>query len=70
MKLAAGDKVVISPGLHTETLKPSGEGTAEKLIVIEFLPGVHEFAAGDAIPIAVVRLQFLRCSDAAQADRH
>lgn len=40
-KLAPGDKVIISPGTQEETLKPSGEGTAEKPIVIRFLPGTH-----------------------------
>ena len=41
IKLAPGDKVIISPGIQEETLKPSGEGTAEKPIVIRFLPGTH-----------------------------
>jgi parallel beta-helix repeat protein len=41
LRLAPGDQVIISPGLQEETLKPSGEGTAEKPIVIRFLPGVH-----------------------------
>jgi len=47
--LAPGDKVTIAPGLHEATLKPSGAGTAEKPIVIEFLPGVHEFAVATAL---------------------
>ena len=33
--------MIIAPGLQTETLKPVGEGTAAKPIVIRFLPGVH-----------------------------
>jgi Right handed beta helix region len=41
MKLAPGDKVIISPGFQEETLKPSGAGTAEKPVVIQFLPGIH-----------------------------
>ena len=41
IKLAPGDKVVIAPGLQEETLKPVGGGTAEKPVVIQFLPGVH-----------------------------
>jgi len=49
MRLAAGDKVVISPGVQDETLKPSGEGTAEKPIVIQFLPGVHTIAMKNVI---------------------
>ena len=45
LKLAPGDRVVVAPGLHAETLKPFGEGTAENPIVIAFLPGVHAFAS-------------------------
>jgi Right handed beta helix region len=41
IKLAPGDKVVIAPGLQEETLSPSGGGTAEKPVVIRFLPGIH-----------------------------
>jgi hypothetical protein len=41
IRLAAGDQVIIAPGLQQETLKPSGEGTADKPVVIKFLPGVH-----------------------------
>lgn len=41
IKLAAGDKVVIAPGLQEESLKPMGEGTSEKPVVIQFLPGIH-----------------------------
>lgn len=48
MKLAAGDKVMIAPGLHEETLAPTGEGTAKRPIEIVFTPGVHEFSPGRA----------------------
>ena len=41
IKLAPGDKVVIAPGLQEESLKPSGGGTAEKPVVIQFLSGIH-----------------------------
>ena len=41
IKLAAGDKVVIAPGPQEESLKPAGEWTAEKPVVIRFLPGIH-----------------------------
>ena len=41
MNLAPGDKVLIAPGRQDETLSPAGEGTAEKPVVIRFLPGVH-----------------------------
>jgi hypothetical protein len=44
VKLVAGDTVLISPGVQEETLKPSGEGTAENPIAIKFLPGVHTFS--------------------------
>ncbi|MEI7913014.1 MAG: hypothetical protein WCK77_25620, partial [Verrucomicrobiota bacterium] len=49
MHLAAGDKVVISPGVQDETFKPSGEGTAEKPIIVQFLPGVHTIAIKNVI---------------------
>ena len=49
LKLAPGDKVVIAPGVHEATLKPSGGGSKEKPAVIAFLPGVHEFAVEQAI---------------------
>ena len=49
LKLAPGDKVTIAPGLHEASLKPSGEGTAENPIVIQFLPGVHEFSPQNAV---------------------
>ena len=41
MKLAPGDNIIIFPGTHDLTFKPSGRGTAEKPIVVRFLPGVH-----------------------------
>ena len=41
VKLAPGDKVIISPGQQNESLKPSGAGTVEKPVVIQFLPGIH-----------------------------
>jgi hypothetical protein len=41
MKLAAGDTVLIAPGVQEETLKLSGEGTARNPVVIKFLPGLH-----------------------------
>jgi len=40
-KLAPGDTVTIAPGVQEESLMPTGEGTAEKPVVIKFLPGVH-----------------------------
>lgn len=41
IKLAPGDRVLVSPGVQEESLKPSGGGTAEKPVVIQFLPGIH-----------------------------
>lgn len=49
LKLVPGDKVVVAPGVHTATLMPLALGTAKKPIVIEFLPGVHEFAVEQAL---------------------
>jgi hypothetical protein len=49
LRLAPGDQVIISPGLQTETLKPSGEGTAGKPIVFRFLPGVHTIGIKNVI---------------------
>jgi hypothetical protein len=49
LRLAAGDQVIIAPGLHAASLTPSGEGTATHPIVIRFLPGVHTFAVEGAV---------------------
>jgi hypothetical protein len=49
LKLAPGDQVVIAPGVHQHTLKPTASGTAKKPVTIEFQPGVHEFAVADAL---------------------
>jgi hypothetical protein len=47
INLAPGDKVVIAPGRQEETLKPMGGGTAEKPVVIQFLPGIHTIGIGN-----------------------
>ncbi len=49
LKLAPGDRVVIAPGGHQQSLKPTAVGTAQKPVTIEFLPGVHEFAVAAAL---------------------
>jgi hypothetical protein len=49
LRLAPGDQVTIAPGLHAETLKPSGGGTAEKPVIIQFAPGRHEFGVDGAL---------------------
>lgn len=49
IRLAPGDQVFISPGVHDATLKPTAYGTAKHPVVIRFLPGVHEFAVAHAL---------------------
>jgi len=49
LRLAPADKVMIAPGLHEETLMPSGRGTADRPIEIVFTPGVHEFSPDKAM---------------------
>lgn len=49
MQYAPGDKVMVAPGFHAETLKPSGAGSAEKPVVIQFAPGRHEFGVDLAL---------------------
>lgn len=41
IRLVAGDRVLVSPGVQEESLMPAGEGTPERPITIQFLPGVH-----------------------------
>lgn len=48
LKLAPGDRVLIAPGLHEETLFPNATGTQQNPVVIQFLPGRHEFRARQA----------------------
>ncbi len=48
LALTAGDKVMIAPGVHNLTLHPSAAGTKEKPVIIQFLPGRHEFRAANA----------------------
>ncbi len=47
--LGAGDKVLVAPGIHQSTLHPKAKATASQPAVIEFQPGVHEFAPDHAI---------------------
>lgn len=47
VKLAPGDRVIVSPGIQTETLMPSAAGTREKPVTIKFLPGVHTIASNN-----------------------
>ncbi len=48
-QLGAGDRVVIFPGTHQQSLVPQAAGSEEHPAVIQFLPGVHEFAVEKAI---------------------
>jgi hypothetical protein len=48
LKLGPGDRVVIQPGIHHESLVPNATGTREQPVIIEFLPGRHEFRADKA----------------------
>jgi len=41
--LAPGDRIELKPGAFTETLKPTGEGTATQPIVIHFASGEYDF---------------------------
>ena len=43
--------MVIAPGIHHQTLKPSAAGTRENPVVIQFLPGRHEFQTDEAIQL-------------------
>lgn len=49
LRLAAGDRVLVAPGLHEVSLKPLATGTADKPVVVRFLSGTHEFAAENAV---------------------
>jgi hypothetical protein len=49
MRLSPGDRVVVAPGLHEVSLKPTAQGTSGKPVVVRFLPGVHEFGEDKAL---------------------
>ena len=49
LKLASGDKVIVAPGFHRYSLKPSGGGAVDSPVVIEFTPGRHEFGVEKAV---------------------
>ena len=51
LALAPGDRVEIAAGTLDVSLKPSGAGTKEKPVVIQFAPGRHEFRADKAIKL-------------------
>ncbi len=48
LQFAPGDKIVIWPGLHAETLMPLAQGTAAEPVIIQFMPGDHVFPSGGA----------------------
>lgn len=49
LALAPGDRVLIAPGTHDASLKPSGAGTRDKPVVIRLLAGRHEFPEAVAV---------------------
>lgn len=49
LRLAAGDRVLVAPGVHEFSLTPHAAATAEKPAVIRFLAGTHEFAPDRAL---------------------
>lgn len=49
LQLAAGDRVLVAPGVHELSLTPHAAATAEKPALIRFLPGTHEFAPERAV---------------------
>lgn len=49
--LAAGDRIELKPGCYSETLKPSGAGTAKRPIVIQFAPGEYDFFPQNALKL-------------------
>ena len=49
IRLSPGDSIVIAPGLHLETLKPTAVGNSKHPVTIKFLPGIHEFSAVNAL---------------------
>lgn len=64
IKLGAGDRVIVYPGTHQQSLVPMAAGSAEQPAVIRFLPGVHEFAVKDA-----VRRQYFISNSVAAAEK-
>lgn len=48
LMLGPGDKVVIAPGVHHETLAPVAAGTQDQPVIIEFAAGRHELRADKA----------------------
>ncbi|MEO5714412.1 MAG: hypothetical protein ABIT37_13070 [Luteolibacter sp.] len=49
LKLAAGDRVLVAPGVHEFSLTPHAAASVEKPAVIRFLAGTHEFAPEKAL---------------------
>jgi hypothetical protein len=49
LRLSAGDRVLVAPGVHEFSLTPRAAATADKPAVIRFLAGTHEFAAERAL---------------------
>ncbi len=50
--LSAGDRVMVYPGDHIESLAPQGSGTADEPIEIRFHAGSHRFHSDSALRLA------------------
>lgn len=64
--LSAGDVVRIAPGRHVYSFDLRGKGTEKKPIVLDFLPGKHDFAHGKLV---TDKLQISNTNDAPQGDK-
>jgi len=64
--LASGDRIELRPGAFSETLAPSGEGTAKDPIVIHFAPGEYEFHPDNALKL---KLHITNTNDAPNAPK-
>jgi len=52
LRLKAGDRGVILPGVHEGSMVLCAEGTEQNPVEIHFAPGKHEFRAGRAVKLA------------------
>jgi len=51
LALAPGDRIEVSPGRFTETIRLTGSGTAEHPVEIHFAPGDYDFHPTDAVKL-------------------
>ena len=66
LSLSAGDRIELRPGSFTETLQPSGAGTAKDPIVIHFAPGEYDFYPENALKL---KLHITNTNDAPNAPK-